>query len=1002
MSGAFRVSGRGRVDTARPVSFRFDGRTIRGYEGDTVASALLAQGQHLMGRSFKYHRPRGPISAGSDEPNALIGVGEGARHTPNLRATQVEIHKGLVTVSQNRGPRLNFDVGAINTWLAPLFPAGFYYKTFMWPRGFWDKLYEPVIRRAAGLGKVATAPDPDHYALHYAHCDVLVIGGGPAGLTAALAAGRTGARVILCDETPELGGTLLSDAHSRIDGLSAAEWVAKAGAELKALPNVQVMTRCTAFNYGPHNMVALNQRLTEHLATPDPAMPRERIWQVRAAEVVVTAGALERPLVFEGNDRPGILLATAARTYLNRYGVLPGKCAVIVTADDSAYRVAIELAEAGVRIAAIADLRANPDAPVVAEAKARGIVVLPSTTIQKANGNLRVRSVELAPVADNGRVGKGQRFVCDCVLMAGGFTPSLHIHSQARGTMRFDEVLGVYLPDRSVERLRSAGSCRGLFALQDVLDDGAAAGLAAAKAAGGGDAERPAPRVTDADAPGAGGFAGALPRRGLGSLALAFVDFQNDVTAKDVKLAVREGFQSIEHIKRYTTTGMATDQGKSSNVNALGIASKELGRAPQRVGLTTFRPPYTPVTFGAFAAHARGDQFDPLRLAPADGWARAQGAVFEDVGLWRRARYFPRGGEDMHAAVTRECSAVRTAAGIFDASTLGKIEVVGPDAAEFMNRFYINAWTKLGVGKCRYGLVCRDNGFVYDDGVVGRIAADRFHVTTTTGGAAGVLNMMEDYLQTEWADLDVWLTSITEEWGVIALQGPKAREILAPLVDGMDISAEALPHMGLKEGTIGGVPMRLFRVSFTGEVGFEINVPSGRMRAVWERIWAAGSPHGLTPYGTEAMHVLRAEKGYLIVGQETDGTMTPGDVGCGWAVSKAKPDFIGKRALALPALNAPDRPQMVGLLTDDPRTVLEEGMQLVRAPEAPAPVSADGHVTSSYYSPALGRSIAIAMIKGGRDRMGETLYAPAIDGAAIKVSIVNPVFYDTEGVRVNG
>lgn len=474
------------------------------------------------------------------------------------------------------------------------------------------------------------------------------------------------------------------------------------------------------------------------------------------------------------------------------------------------------------------------------------------------------------------------------------------------------------------------------------------------------------------------------------------------MTAKDVKLAVREGFQSIEHIKRYTTTGMATDQGKSSNVNALGIASKELRRAPQQVGLTTFRPPYTPVTFGAFASHARGDQFDPLRLAPTDGWAREQGAVFEDVGLWRRARYFPRYGEDMQAALVRECHAVRTAAGIFDASTLGKIEVVGPDAAEFMNRFYINAWSKLGVGKCRYGVVCRDTGFVYDDGVVGRIAPDRFHVTTTTGGAAGVLNMMEDYLQTEWADLDVWLTSITEEWGVIALQGPKARDILAPLVDGLDISAQALPHMALKEGTIGGVPMRLFRVSFTGEVGFEINVPSGRMREVWDRIWQAGKPQGLTPYGTEAMHVLRAEKGYLIVGQETDGTMTPGDVGCGWAVSKVKPDFIGKHSLALPALNAPDRLQMVGLLTEDPQTVLEEGMQLVRAPETPAPVSAEGHVTSSYYSATLGRSIAIAMISGGRERMGEVLYAPTLHGSAIKVTIVSPVFYDPEGVRVNG
>ncbi|MBB2167676.1 sarcosine oxidase subunit alpha family protein [Gluconacetobacter aggeris] len=997
MSGAFRLAGRGCIDTTRPVVFRFDGRMVRGYAGDTVASALLAEGRHLMGRSFKYHRPRGPVSAGSDEPNALIGVGEGGRYTPNLRATQVEIHDGMVAVSQNRAPSLRFDIGALNTLAAPLLPAGFYYKTFMWPRRFWDKVYEPLIRRAAGLGRAPTAPDPDHYALHYAHCDVLVVGGGPAGLAAALAAGQVGARVILCDENAEFGGSLLADTYSLIDGLACGEWVARIVAELERLPNVQLLTRCSAFHYGPHNMVALNQRLSDHLATPPADMPRERIWQVRACEVVLAAGALERALVFEGNDRPGIMLASAARAYLHRYGVACGRKAVVVTADDAAYRVALDLAEAGVKIAAIADLRPTPGGPLVEAARARGIEVLPATTIQRAHGHLRVTGAELAPVGADGTVGKGWRVSCDLVLMSGGFTPSLHLHSQARGALRFDDALGVYLPGESIERVRSAGSCRGVFALDDVLRDGVAAGLAAA-----GGEIGPAWTVMRQDAPGTGGFAGALPRRGPGHLALAFVDFQNDVTAKDVKLAVREGFRSIEHVKRYTTTGMATDQGKGSNVNALAIVSNVLGRRPEEIGLTTYRPPYTPVTFGAFAGHARGDQFDPLRLPPMDAWARAQGAVFEDVGPWRRARYFPRAGEDMAVAVARECRAVRAVAGIFDASTLGKIEVAGPDAAEFMNRFYVNAWTKLGVGKCRYGLVCRDSGFVYDDGVVGRIAADRFHVTTTTGGAAGVLNMMEDYLQTEWPDLDVWLTSITEQWAVIALQGPRARDILAPLVDGLDISAGAMPHMTLREGTIGGVPMRLFRVSFTGELGYEINVPSSQAQAVWDRVWEAGAAFGVTPYGTEAMHVLRAEKGYLIVGQETDGTMTPGDVGCSWAVSKVKPDFIGKRALALPALNAPDRLQMVGVLTEDPRLVLEEGMQLVPAADSPVPTSAEGHVTSSYFSPALDRSIAIAMVKGGRARMGTSLYAPSLDGSAVKVMLVDPVFYDPEGARLNG
>jgi sarcosine oxidase subunit alpha len=630
----------------------------------------------------------------------------------------------------------------------------------------------------------------------------------------------------------------------------------------------------------------------------------------------------------------------------------------------------------------------------VQQARALGLPIRTGCAITGTRGGLRVTGARLSAILGAGKVGPPDEIACDAVLMSGGYTPSVHLFSQSRGKLKWDEALSAYLPDQPAERTRSAGACRGVFGLEAAIADGSSAG---AEAAG-----LPVPaaiRVTAIDAE-PGGVMGAVPHdRGPG--ARAFVDWQNDVTSKDLKLAVREGFQSVEHVKRYTTNGMATDQGKTSNINALGILSDELKRPVQQIGLTTFRMPYTPVTFGVLAGMARGDLFDPVRTTPIHGWAVEQGAVFEDVSLWKRARYFPQGAEDMEAAVRRECLAVRSACGIFDASTLGKIEVVGRDAAEFMNRFYINAWTKLGVGRCRYGVLCREDGFVVDDGVVGRIAPDRFHVTTTTGGAARVLNMMEDYLQTEWPHLDVWFTSTTEEWSVIALQGPKAREILAGLVEGIDLSPEALPHMALAEGRICGVPTRLFRVSFSGELGFEINVPSAHGRAVWEAVWEAGKPHGLTPYGTETMHVLRAEKGFIIVGQETDGTATPDDVGLTWAIGKAKPDFVGKRSLARPSMSAPDRKQLVGLVTADPHTVLQEGAQIVASRGLKAPMPVIGHVTSSYYSAVLGRSIALAMVSGGRARMGETLFSPTGSGAEVAVTVTGPVFYDPEGARVN-
>jgi sarcosine oxidase subunit alpha len=1006
----FRTASGGRIDRAGTVNFRFDGKSYTGVAGDTLASALLANGVHLVGRSFKYHRPRGIMTAGSDEPNALVTVrrdpsSSGARTTPNLRATQVELYEGLDAISQNRFPSLSFDVGGINDRFSALLPAGFYYKTFMWPRGFWDRVYEPVIRAAAGLGRVPTAPDPDRYLQRHAHCDVLVVGAGPAGLAAALAAAEAGARVILCDEQAEMGGSLLADVQSTIAGRPARIWVGDALAELASYERVTLLPRTTAFGYFPHNHIGLVERVTDHQAVPDTDLPRERLWQVRAREVVLAAGALERPLTFPENDRPGIMLADAAHTYVTRYGVKPGSRAVIAAANDSGYRAALALAEEGVQIAAIADVRRAPSGPWFTAATRAGLPLQSGMTVSGTSGRLRVDGVSIAAVDAEGAVGGTTDHACDLLLMAGGWTPTVHLFSQSLGKLRFDEALQAYVPGIAAQRIRAAGGANGEYGLAEALAAGHRAGVEAAAASG---ATEPTSRVfvtvsTEADA---SSVLGALPHGRDPSRVRAFVDFQNDSTAKDLKLAVSEGFRSVEHVKRYTTTGMATDQGKTSNMPMLGILSQAQGKTIPEVGFTTFRPPFTPTTFGIFAGAARGELFDPARRTPIHPWAEAHGAVFEDVSLWKRARYFPQAGEDMHEAVARECLAVRNSVGIFDASTLGKIEVVGPDAAEFMNRMYINPWTKLGVGRCRYGVMLREDGFVLDDGVVGRLAADRFHVTTTTGGAASVLNMMEDYLQTEWSDLQVWLTSVTEQWAVIAVQGPKAREVLAPLVEGIDLAASALPHMALAEGRICGVKTRLFRVSFTGELGFEVNVPAAQGRRVWEAIHAAGEPHGITPYGTETMHVLRAEKGFIIVGQETDGTATPDDVGLGWAIGKAKPDFVGKRSLARSGMTDPTRKQLVGLLSLDRRTVLEEGAQIVATTNMEQPMTVIGHVTSGYHSAVLEHPIALAMLSAGRSRMGETLYVPIPRGikgivAPIAVKVVPPVFYDPEGARLD-
>jgi sarcosine oxidase subunit alpha len=1000
MTQPFRLTEGGLVDRTQPCGFEFDGIGYQGYAGDTLASALLANGVHLVARSFKYHRPRGIVSAGVEETNALVQLAHGARTEPNARATQVELYDGLIAASQNRWPSLRFDISAINNVLSRLFPAGFYYKTFMWPSTpKWWLRYEHVIRHAAGMGRAASEPDPDRYEHQYAHCDVLVIGAGPAGLAAARAAAASGARVMVCDENPLPGGSLLGEVDM-IDGLSAAAWVARTQAELAANPDVVLLSRTTAFGYYDDNLVGLIERVTDHLPAPPAHPPRQRLWKVRAGAVVLASGAHERAIAYENNDLPGTLLAGAVRTYINCYGVRPGSRAVVFTNNDSAYSAALALHRAGVAIGAIVDARPETQlsGTLPKAARAAGLTTISASAIVSARGGLRVTAVDVASLADPDKV--MQRIDCDLVCLSGGWNPAVHLFSQARGKLRYDERLATFVPDTSPLAITPAGAANGCFGIAAALADGHAAGINAAARRGYNAASTLVTSQADAIDTGALQAMWAVPARS--KTTKRFIDLQNDVTVNDIALAAREGYQSIEHLKRYTTLGMGTDQGKMSNIAGLAILAEQLAVPIPKVGTTTFRPPYTPVTLGAYPGHATGHHVEPTRYSAMHDWHVEARARFVNAGLWKRPHSYPRSGESEFDAANREAKNVRTNVGVVDVSTLGKIELQGRDVVALLNRVYINKWDTLAINRCRYGVMLREDGIVMDDGTTSRLGDTHYLMTTTTVNAVRVMQQLEYLLQADWSDLDVYATSVTEQWAAAALSGPNARKVLAKIVD-IDVSNAAFPFLAVGECHVrtanGPIPARIFRMSYSGELAYEIHVPVDRGRTMWETVLAAGEEFGIMPYGTEAMSTLRIEKGHVVIGPEADGRTTADDLGMGKLVNPAK-WCIGKPLLDRPALVAPNRWQLVGLTALDGGQ-MPRAAKIVADPDHTLPNPMQGHVTSWCWSPNLDEWIALALVANGRARHGEVLWAvsPLAD-AKVRVKLGSPCFIDPDGERL--
>ncbi|MBS0564709.1 MAG: sarcosine oxidase subunit alpha family protein [Proteobacteria bacterium] len=979
------------IDRAKPLSFTFNGRRMKGYQGDTLASALLGADQMLLGRSFKYHRPRGLVASGAEEPNALVGLGEGARFEPNQRTTTTELFDGATMASQNHWPSLEFDVGAINNSFGRFLPGGFYYKTFMFPRFAWKHLFEPVIRRSAGLGKVPKDRDADRYEYAYAFADLVVVGGGIAGIAAALEAGKAGKRVLLIEQTAHWGGRAPVDGVE-IDGKPADEWVNKTVEILGKMENVTLRLRTMASGLYDHGYLLAYERIADH--APGDGRPRHRLWRIRAGHVVTATGAIERPLSFAGNDIPGVMLAGAVRDYVVNWAVSPGDRTVIVTNNDDAYRTALALVEAGLIVPAVIDARAHVKGALPEAARARGIRVLEGRGIAKVKGGKRVTGVSICAQAGEGA--ELEFIDCDAVAMSGGWSPVVHLWSHCGGKLVWDEARAMFRPDAArpptgedgKAMVTAVGSANGALTADEVLADVAAQI--------GGKAAR-----TDAAAESALEPVWVMPQGAGPALRMKmWLDPQNDVKVSDVQLAAREGYHSVEHTKRYTTLGMATDQGKLSNINGLAILSDSLSQAIPQTGTTTFRPPYTPISMGAIAGEARGEIFQPLRKSPMDEWHAANGAYFEPVGLWRRPYCYQRPGEGVHEAVNREIGNARSKVGMLDASTLGKLVVKGPDAGKFLDMLYTGVMSTLPVGKCRYGLMCTENGFLSDDGVVVRLSEDTWLCHTTSGGADRIHGWMEDWLQCEWWDWKVYTANLTEEYAQIAVAGPNARKVLEKL-GGMDVSAAGLPAMEWREGVLGGCRARIYRISFSGELSYEIAVPASEGLALWKALSAAGEEFGVMPYGTEAMHIMRAEKGFIMIGDETDGTVIPQDLNLNWAISKKKADYLGKRAQERSHMASPERWKLVGLETLD-GSVLPDGVYAVaEGVNANGQRNVQGRVTSTYFSPTLGKGIAMGLVRHGPERMGEVLDFPGDGGKVHKARIVDQVFYDKEGAKQN-
>ena len=996
MSENFRLDNVGLVNRNKKISFKFNGKNYFGYEGDTLASALIANGVHLVGRSFKYHRPRGFFGAGVDEPYAIVQMNRNNEVDPNVRATEQELFEGLEAKSVNCWPNVDFDIGAINNFLNIFFPAGFYYKTFMWPKSFWYKVYEPIIRKAAGFGAASIKHDKERYEHKYEYCDLLITGSGPSGLASAYAAAQNGAKVILAEDKSRFGGTLLTSDET-IGNQSGKEWAEKIISELKSMSNVIVKNRSQVFGYYDHNMLVMSERVSDHLPKTEKYTPKQRLWYIRAKEVVISSGSIERPLVFGNNDTPGVMLSSAAKEYLKVYGVLVGKKPIIFTNNDSGYETAIEFKKNGVD-PIVLDTRKDTNSEIIKEAKELNINIKFSYVVVAAKGYKKVNSADIAKISDDKKnISSIENIKCDCICVSGFWTPTIHLASQSGNKSKFSEEIDAFIPSQSKQKETTLGSANGVFTLEETLKTSFEKGNELSKKITNKENKVLVPSVVEKKSSNHDKFwCVPLPE---GKNYKRFLDFQNDVSVSDIQLALREGYRSIEHVKRYTTLGMATDQGRTSNLNGLQLVSDIENKVVPQVGHTTFRPPYSPISIGAIVGREIGKHSKPTRKSPMHYWHEKNNAVFVDAGVWLRPRYYKQGNENLFEASKREAKNVRQNVGVCDVTTLGKIDIKGPDSAEFLNRVYTNAWLKLPVGKARYGVMLREDGIVMDDGTTTRISENHYHMTTTTAQAANVLSHLEYYLQLVWPELNVNVVSSTEQWAGAAIAGPKSRNLLQRLFPDLDVSNEGLPFMGYMEGKLFGVNAKIYRISFSGELAYEVNVESDYGNFMWEKIIEIGKEFNIQPYGTEALSTLRIEMGH-VAGSELDGRTIPYDNSLEGLVSKKK-DFIGKRSLDKKAYIESDRQKIVGVVPLDKKTSIPEGSYIVKDAKAKLPNPKLGHVSASCWSVEYDNPFSLAIIKDGKNMIGQKLFAMSpLKNKVIPVEIVSSHYVDPKGERV--